>query len=108
MQALFTDWEELHLEDERGRTPLHCAADEGHLEIVTALIEAKADVTRGRARDKCLLLECNAMLIVCCHWCRLTPLLLAAGRGHMECIEVAHEAGLGSMPCGSEYGPDIR
>jgi RNA polymerase sigma factor (sigma-70 family) len=57
------------------RTPLHLAAEKGHLDVVRALLEAGADV---HARDE----GDNA-----------TPLHWAAGEGHLEVIEQLIAAG---------------
>ena len=34
--------------DESGYTPLHCASDEGHLDVAKALVEAGANINQVR------------------------------------------------------------
>ena len=58
---------EVDLRDGRQNTPLHLAADEGHLDCVATLIDAKADITAKRVDTA-------------------TPLHLAASNGHSEVL----------------------
>jgi len=68
-----TEWYELTVMDERGRTPLHCAADEGFAGCCEMLIKVKSDVTRGRRGDE------------------VSPLMIAAGGGHLDVVNVCLE-----------------
>ena len=64
----------VNAQDEEGRTPLHWAADHGHLECLRELIKSGADVNAQE----------------CAGW---TPLHWAAGEGHLECLRELIKAG---------------
>ncbi|KAK2154835.1 hypothetical protein LSH36_256g05003 [Paralvinella palmiformis] len=66
-QLLATD-AKLDEKDFEGNTPLHLAASEGHLNVVTTLLESSADANAAN--------HVNA-----------TPLHLASGCGHMTCVQ---------------------
>ncbi len=59
----------LEAADSRGETPLLTAADEGHVEVMSALIEAGAN---PNSRS----------------WIRGTPLFVAAQEGHMDAVKM--------------------
>lgn len=75
--AVFVTYEggiEVHAKDKDGLTPLHWAANRGHIEDIKALVEAGAEV-QAKDRDG------------------VTPLHSAAKRGHAEAIMALVEAG---------------
>ncbi|MFP3873108.1 MAG: ankyrin repeat domain-containing protein [Thiohalophilus sp.] len=65
---------DLEARDERGRTPLYLAAEQGDLDTVRSLLDKGAVVD---ARDNCL-------------W---TPLMRAAQNGHLDVVQTLLQAG---------------
>jgi ankyrin repeat protein len=61
--------------DNKGKTPLFIAADEGHVKIVKLLLQAGADIHKLNEEDE------------------KTPLYIAAENGHVEIMKLLLEAG---------------
>jgi len=69
VNRLIRDGVDVNAVDQEGRTALWWAANESHLEYPTALINAKADVSKANKYDR-------------------TPLHIASANGHVECVQV--------------------
>ena len=66
--------------DRFGRTPLHWAAEQGHRNVVLALLRAGAYV------------DCRSQR-------KATPIMLTASRGHVEVVRVLLQYGAGQSDC---------
>lgn len=67
MRSLIRAGADVNVKNNFGRTPLHAAAESGHLGCLRELIAAGADVNAKDDND-------------------FTPLHKAAGKGHDECV----------------------
>ena len=55
--------------NDQGVSPLYCAAQQGHVEILKLLLKAKAEVNQTNIRGG-------------------TPLMIVAANGHLACVEL--------------------
>ncbi len=69
MDALIAALANWNQTDAKGGTPLFIAAKNGHIDVVNALITAKADVNKALTTDGC------------------TPLCIAAQNGHKDVVD---------------------
>ncbi|KAJ8360404.1 hypothetical protein SKAU_G00169290 [Synaphobranchus kaupii] len=85
-------------------TPLHCAAQYGHAEVVRLLLEELADpTTRNNRMETPLDLAALYGRLEVTH----TPLHLAARNGHLSVVEVLLDAGM-DINCETEKGSALH